>query len=142
MLCYSPREMAQDQPVAALALALTHEVAPAVYSINRLRPDCLCFVLPESAKALVETEVQPRIDQMPRRWDWVLLSDAEHFPSCYETIGRSLPAMLRTWEIDPGALVVDVTGGTAAMVGALLLASTPFTSRIVSLVAPQEGREG
>src|SRR5690349_24070296 len=60
--CYSPREMAQDQPVAALALALTHEVAPAVYSINRLRPDSLCFVLPESAKALVETEVQPRID--------------------------------------------------------------------------------
>jgi CRISPR-associated protein (TIGR02710 family) len=134
--------MAQDQPVAALAVALTHELAPAVYAINRLRPDCLCFVLPESAKPLVETEIQPRIDQMPRRWDWVLLSDAEHFPSCYQTIARSLPAMLRTWEIDPGALVVDVTGGTAAMTGALLLAVMPLTSRIVSLVAPEEGREG
>ena len=102
--------MAQDHPVAALVVALTGELAPAVYSINRLRPECLCFVVPESAKALVETDVQPRISQLPRRWDWVLLSDAEHFPSCYQTISRSLPAMLRAWEIDPGALVVDMTG--------------------------------
>jgi len=134
--------MAQDQPVAALVVALTGALAPAVYTINRLRPDSLCFVVPEAAKALVETDVQPRISQLPRRWDWVLLSDAEHFPSCYQTIARSLPAMLRTWEIDPGALVVDVSGATAAMAGALILAATPFTSRIVSLVDPKEGREG
>ena len=134
--------MAQEQPVAALVVALTGSLTPAVYTINRLRPDCLCFVLPESVKALVETEIQPRIDQMPRRWDWVLLSDAEHFPSCYQTIARSLPGMLRAWEIDPGALVVDVTGATTAMAGALVLAATPFTSRIVSLVEPKEGREG
>jgi len=112
-----------------------------VYSINRLRPDCLCFVLPESAKALAETDVQPRLEQMPRRWDWVLLADADHFPSCYQTIARALPAMLRTWEIDPGSLVVDVTGATTAMAGALVLSAMPFTSRIVSLVGPQEGRE-
>ena len=91
---YSPRHMAQDQPVAALVVALTGELAPAVYSINRLRPESLCFVLPESAKALVEADVQPRISQMPRRWDWVLLPDPEHFPSCYQTIARTLPGML------------------------------------------------
>src|SRR6476660_2646572 len=107
--------MAQDQPVAALVVARTEEVAPAVYSINRLRPESLCFVLPESAKALVEKAIQPRISQLPRRWDWVLISDPEHFPGCYQTITRSLPAMLRTWEVDPGALVVDVTGATAAI---------------------------
>src|SRR5215831_11371750 len=134
--------MAQDQPVAALVVALTGELAPAVYSINRLRPESLCFVLPESAKALVEADVQPRIDQMPRRWDWVLLSDPEHFPSCYQTIARSLPAMLQTWEVAPGALVVDVTGATAAMAGALILAAAPFTSRIVSVLKSRERREG
>jgi CRISPR-associated protein (TIGR02710 family) len=134
--------MAQDQPVAALVVALTEELAPAVYSIDRLRPECLCFVLPESAKTLVESEVQPRVGHMPRRWDWVLLSDVEHFASSYQTIARSLPPMLRTWEIDPGALVVDVTGATAAMAGALLLVATPFTSRIVSMVELKEGREG
>ena len=134
--------MAQEQPVAVLVVALTGELAPAVYAINRLRPESLCFVLPESAKALVETDVQPRLNQMPRRWDWVLLSDPDHFPSCYQTIARSLPPLLRTWQIDPGALVVDVTGASAAMGGALVLVATPFTSRIVSLVEPKEGRDG
>ena len=134
--------MAQDQPVAALVVALTGALAPAVYTINRLRPDSLCFVLPEAVKTLVETDVQPRISELPRRWDWVVVSDPDHFPSCYQTIARSLPKMLRAWEIDPGALVVDVTGATAAMAGALILAATPFTSRIVSLVDPKEGREG
>lgn len=134
--------MAQDQPVAALIVALTAALAPAVYTINRLRPDSLCFVLPEAVKTLVETDVQPRISELPRRWDWVVVSDPDHFPSCYQTIARSLPKMLRAWEIDPGALVVDVTGATSAMAGALILAATPFTSRIVSLVDPKEGREG
>lgn len=134
--------MAQDQPVAALVVALTGALAPAVYTINRLRPDSLCFVLPEAVKTLVETDVQSRISELPRRWDWVVVSDPDHFPSCYQTIARSLPKMLRAWEIDPGALVVDVTGATAAMAGALILAATPFTSRIVSLVDPKEGREG
>lgn len=134
--------MAQDQPVAALVVTLTGALAPAVYTINRLRPDSLCFVLPEAVKTLVETDLQSRISELPRRWDWVVVSDPDHFPSCYQTIARSLPKMLRAWEIDPGALVVDVTGATAAMAGALILAATPFTSRIVSLVDPKEGREG
>lgn len=134
--------MAQDQPVAALVVALTGALAPAVYTINRLRPDSLCFVLPEAVKTLVETDLQPRISELPRRWDWVVVSDPDHFPSCYQTIARSLPKMLRAWEIDPGALVVDVTDATAVMAGALILAATPFTSRIVSLVDPKEGREG
>jgi CRISPR-associated protein (TIGR02710 family) len=134
--------MAQDQPVDALVVALCGDLSPVVYSINRLRPECVCFVLPELAKALVETGVQPRISQMPRRWDWVLLPDVDHFPSCYQAIARSLPAMLRTWEIGPGALVVDISGATAAMAGALTLVTMSLTSRIVSLVEPRDGREG
>jgi len=134
--------MAQDQPVKALVITLTGDPGAAIYSINRLRPESLCFVLPESAKSLVESSVQPKIEQMPRRWDWVTLSDAEHFPSCYQTVARSLPSILKVWEIQPGELVVDLTGATAAMSGSLALVTRPFTSRMVSLVSAAEGREG
>ena len=71
--------MAQDQPVKALVIALTDHAAAAVYSINRLQPDSLCFVLPEGAKSLVESEVQPKIEHMPRRWDWVVLAETGEF---------------------------------------------------------------
>lgn len=134
--------MAHDQPVAALVIAVTDDLFPAVYSINRLCPESLCFVLPESAKPLVETDVQPRISQMPRRWDWVVLPDTESFPSCYQSIARSLLGVLRTWGIEPGSLVVDLSGATPAMAGALALVTMPFTSRIVSIVASKGGREG
>jgi CRISPR-associated protein (TIGR02710 family) len=140
-LCYILRAMAHDQPVKALVIALTGHAAAAVYSINRLQPDSLCFVLPEGAKSLVESEVQPKIEHLPRRWDWVILAEAGEFVGCYQTLARTLPDMLRTWEVQPGELVVDMTGATPAMAGALTLVTMPMSSRIVSLVQAREGQE-
>ena len=134
--------MARDQPVPALVIALSDDLPRAVYSINRLCPESLCFVLPESAKPLVETGIQPRITQMPRRWDWIVLPDPGSFPSCHMTIAHSLPNLLKTWGVEPGSLVVDLTGATPAMAGALSLVAMPFTSRIISVVSLKEGREG
>jgi CRISPR-associated protein (TIGR02710 family) len=134
--------MAQDQPIKTLVIALVDDAASAVYSINRLNPDTLCFVLPEGAKALVESDVQPKIQQMPRRWDWIVTADAMEFPSTYQTIARSLPDLLRTWEVQPGELVVGLSGATAAMAGALTLVALPWTSRVVELVPAREGLEG
>jgi len=133
--------MAQEQPVAALVIALTDNLPAAVYSINRLRPDSLCFVLPESSKASVETDIQPKISQMPRRWDWVLLPDRDSFPSCYETIARALPGLLGNWTVEPGTLVLDLSGATPAMAGALTVVAMRYTSRVVSLVGSTGGRE-
>lgn len=124
----------------ALVLALTDDAEAAVYAINRLRPEALCFVLPDSSKALVESAVQPKIEQMPRRWDWVALAKVGEFTDCYETLARSLPDLLRTWEVQPGELVVDITGATAAMAGALTAVTLPLSSRVVSLV-PGTGQE-
>ncbi|BFU94614.1 MAG: conserved protein of unknown function [Nitrospira sp.] len=134
--------MAQEQPVQALVVALTKEVAGAVYSLNRLRPDAACFVLPESAKPLVEHDLQPKLSQIPRRWDWIVVPDVESFPACYVTIARSLPTLLETWGIESGALVVDLSGATAAMAAGLTLAAMPHASRVVSVIGAQEGRDG
>jgi len=134
--------MAHDQPVKALVLALTDHAAAAVYSINRLQPDSLCFVLPERAKSLVETDVQPKIEHMPRRWDWVVMAEICEFVDCYQTLARTLPDMLQTWDVQPGELVVDVTGATPAMAGALTLVTRTLSSRIVSLIPAREVEEG
>ncbi|NWF71864.1 MAG: TIGR02710 family CRISPR-associated protein [Nitrospirae bacterium] len=133
--------MAHDQPVKALVIAFTDHAAAAVYSINRLQPDSLCFVLPERAKSLVESDVQPKIEHIPRRWDWVVLAETGEFVSCYQTLAGLLPDMLHTWDVQPGELVVDVTGATTAMAGALTLATRSLSSRIVSLVPAREGQE-
>lgn len=132
--------MAHDQPIKALVLALTGDAAAAVYTINRLKPDALCFVLPEAGKALVESAVQPKVGQMPRRWDWVIMENPVEFAGCYHSLAKMLPDLLRTWEVHPGELVVDITDATPAMAGALTVVTLPFSSRIVSLVPTGEGQ--
>lgn len=134
--------MAQDQPVKALVITLVDEPAAAAYSINRLKPDALCIVLPEAGKALVESAVQPKIEQMPRRWDWIMLANLGEFTDCYQTLARSLPELLRTWELQPGEVVVDITGATPAMAGALAVVTLPWSSRLVSLVPAGSDRRG
>ena len=133
--------MAQDQPIKALVVALVDDAAAAVYSINRLKPEALCFVLPEGSKALVESAVQPNIDQMPKRWDWIVLEDVTEFSSTFKTLASSLPELFRTWGIQPGELVVDLSGAKPAMAGALTLVAVPWTSRVVALSPAQEGQE-
>lgn len=142
MRCYSRRAMAQDQPIKALVITLVDDAASAVYSINRLKPEALCFVLPEGSKALVESNVQPNIQQMPRRWNWIVMADTTEFASAYRTLARSLPDLMRTWEVQPGELVVDLSGAAPAMAAALSLVTLPWTSRLIELSPDREGLEG
>ncbi|NJN68858.1 MAG: TIGR02710 family CRISPR-associated protein [Nitrospira sp.] len=134
--------MAQDQPIKALVIAFVDDTASAVYSINRLKPEALCFVLPEGSKALVESAVQPNIQQIPRRWDWIVLAETAEFSSIYQPLAQSLPDLLQTWEIQPGELVVDLSGATAAMASSLSLVTLPWTSRLIELRPDREGLEG
>ncbi len=134
--------MAKDQPIKALVIALVDDAMSAVYSINRLTPEALCFVLPEGSKSLVESAVQPNIQQMPRRWDWIVMAETTEFPTSYQTLARSLPELLRTWEVQPGELVVDLSGATPGMAGALTLVALPWTSRLVELSPAREGLDG
>ena len=133
--------MAQDQPIKALVVAVVDDVALVIHSINRLKPEALCFVLPEASKALVESAVQPKIQQMPKRWDWVVTSELGEFSACYQILARSLPDLLRTWDIQYGELVVDISGATPAVAGALTLVTVPWTSRVVAMIPAPVGQE-
>ncbi len=134
--CYSPRAMPAETPTKALLLALTDAAPAAVYSINRLRPENLCFFVPEGARVLVESAVQPGVEKMPRRWDWIVTPDPIAFMPSYQALARALPELMRTWDVQAGELVVDMSGSTPAMAAALALATIGFTSRVVSLALP------
>ncbi|MDO9116698.1 MAG: TIGR02710 family CRISPR-associated CARF protein [Nitrospira sp.] len=133
--------MAHEQPTKALVVAFTDDAAAAVFVINRLQPEALCFVLPESAKDLVESAVQPHIEHMPRRWDWVTLADTVDVAACHHALAGVLPDLLTTWDVHSGDLVLDLTGATPAMAGALTLVTLPTSSRTVALLPWIEGQE-
>jgi CRISPR-associated protein (TIGR02710 family) len=129
--------MAIDSSTKALLIAVTDDASAAVYSINRLKPELLCFFVPESVKSLIEASIQPHIAQMPKRWDWVVTTDASRLMSSYQALARTLPELLQTWDVKSGELVMDLTGATPAMTGAMTLAATPYCSRIVTLCSSE-----
>ncbi len=132
--------MPPDIPVKALILAFTDAPSLAAYVINRLQPELLCFFVPESAKAQVEEAVQPLVQQMPKRWDWVVTPDPADVIACHQALSRSIHDLFRNWAVQVGEVVVDLTGATPAMAAALATVSQPWTSRVISLV-DAEGRE-
>jgi CRISPR-associated protein (TIGR02710 family) len=128
--------MATDTPVKALVVALTNDPATAAFVINRLKPEFLCFFVPDSAKALVEQSVQPLLEQMPKRWDWIMTPDSSHFILCHQALSRALHELLQTWGVQQGEVVVDLSGATPAMAAALACASLPWISRTITIVEP------
>lgn len=134
--------MPTDAPVRALIVALTNDAPVAAYVINRLQPDLLCFYVPETGKTLVETSVQPQVRQMPKRWDWIVTPDATDLMASHQAVARPLHDLMRTWEVQPGEVVVDVTGATPAMAAALASNCLPWTSRMIMVVDPGGHPEG
>ena len=128
--------MSADAPTKALLIAVADDAPAAVLAINRLKPDLLCFFGSEPAKALIETSIQPHIVHMPRRWDCVTTPDAARFMPSYQALTRTLPDLLRTWEVTTGELVMDLTGATPSMAAAMALAGIPFCSRVVMIGTP------
>lgn len=133
--------MPPDTPVKALVLAFTDAPSLAAYVINRLQPELLCFFVPESAKTLVEESVQPNVQQMPKRWDWIVTPDPADVIACHRSLSRTMQDLFQTWRVQVGEVVVDLTGATPAMAAALASASQPWTSRVISLVEAQSQRD-
>ena len=125
--------MMVDYQTKALLIAIGHDSASAVACINHLSPELLCFFLPESEKDTIESLVQPQITKMPQRWDWILTTDPESFAQSHQAITKSLPDILKAWNVQPGELVVDVSAATPGMAAAVALGSRPFTSKVIQL---------
>ncbi len=125
--------MGMDASAKALLIAFTRETAAAIYAINRLKPENLCFFLAEPAKALVESAIQPHVTQMPRRWDWIVTPNPESFADSYRPLAQAIPDLMRTWEVAPGELALNLSDATPAMAAALMMVGSGWSSRLIGL---------
>lgn len=134
--------MSADAPIKALLCAMVEDTAAATATITRLKPDLLCLFGPAASAPLFEQQVQPQVAQMPRRWDWVVTPDPRDFMASYRAVGTTVPALLETWEVGLGELVLSLGDATPAMAGAMLLAGLGKTSRVTQWLDAPSGAEG
>jgi CRISPR-associated protein (TIGR02710 family) len=119
--------MAQ-QAVKVLLVCVGGSLEPIIFSINKLRPDCLCFFATEADKGIVDQEIIPKIEQPPRQWDQIITPDSDDLLKCCQVLLKDLQAILKRWEADPSQVVVDYTGGSKTMSAALILCTVDYSS--------------
>jgi CRISPR-associated protein (TIGR02710 family) len=117
----------------ALLIALVGDPSPCVATINRLNPEHLCFFIPEELRPKIETDFQPNLLKLPKKWDWIITPDPHGFGASYKAINQPLTDLLKTWGLAPGEVTVDLSRATAAMAAAASLAGLPHSSQFLSL---------
>ena len=117
----------------ALLIALNTEVSACVPTINRLNPEHLCFFLPEEVRPKIETQVQPHIAKLPKKWDWLITPEPHAFGASYKALNQPLGDLLKVWGIGAGELTVDISAATPAMAAAVALATLNHSSQFLSL---------
>lgn len=117
-------------PTKALLLAIQPNPAPAIAILQHLNPEMVCFFLHESQKPVVEAQIPLALSRMPQRWDWIITPSPESFSACHKALAQELGSLLSTWNVMPGELVIDMTGATAGMASAMMLAGFPFSTKV------------
>lgn len=107
----------------AMVVSVGGTPAPVLFSLNRSKPEYICFLVSRQTKKLLEEEILPKLDFKPRNYDWIVTPNADLLSDCYLHLTRKFPELLEKWEIDPEEICVDYTGGTKTMSAALVLAT-------------------
>src|SRR5437867_8791484 len=127
------RRVAAETTTKALLIAVHADPSPCVATINRLNPEHLCFFIPEDLRPKIETDIQPNLVKLPKKWDWILTSDPHGFGTCFKALNQPLADLLKVWGLQPGELTVDLSRATTAMAAATGLATLAHSSQFITL---------
>ncbi len=111
------------EKIKAMIVSVGGTSAPIIFSLNRSKPEYICFFISKQTKKMLEEEIIPNLDFEPRHYDWIVTSNAESLSDCYSELSKQFQALLEKWEVDPKDVCVDFTGGTKTMSVALALAT-------------------
>jgi len=125
--------VAAEITTKALLLALVGDPSPCVATINRLNPEHLCFFIPEDLRPQIETQIQPNLVHLPKKWDWFISPDPHSFGANFKTLNQPLAELLKVWGLGPGDLTVDLSRATPAMAAATALATLAHSSQFQTL---------
>ncbi|MDI6754788.1 MAG: TIGR02710 family CRISPR-associated CARF protein [Thermodesulfobacteriota bacterium] len=107
----------------AMVVSVGGTPSPIIFSLNKSKPQYICFFISKQTKKMMEDEILPNLDFKPRHHDWIMTPNADLLSDCYSKLARDLPALLEKWEVESQDVCVDYTGGTKTMSAALVLAT-------------------
>ena len=109
--------------IKAMIVSLGGTPGPILFSLNKIKPEYICFFVSKETKKILDNEIRPNLRFNPIHYDWIVTPNAESLSESYSQLTEKLPDLLEKWEVDPREVCVDYTGGTKTMSVALALAT-------------------
>ena len=100
------------QNTKALLISVGGTPEPIIYSINELKPECLCFFASEETRVIINDEIMPKLTDRPPWMAEIITEDSNDLLTCYRALTSKWGELQRNWRLGPGDGVVDYTGGT------------------------------
>ena len=107
----------------AMVISVGGTPTPIVFSLNKLRPEYICFFVSKETKKSINEVILPVLNFKFVHHDWIVTPNAELLSECYAQLTKRLPEILEKWEVEPDEVCVDYTCGTKTMSVALSLAT-------------------
>lgn len=118
----------EEGNLKAVIVSVGGSSSPVIISLNRQKPQYICFFVSEATRDSIESDILPQLDFQPKHHDWIITPNAEGLSECYKKITELLPVILNKWGVDNEELGVDYTGGTKTMSVAITLATIESSS--------------
>ncbi|MBI5192418.1 MAG: TIGR02710 family CRISPR-associated protein [Nitrospirae bacterium] len=112
----------------ALLISVSESPESVIYSINDLKPECLCFFASEETRHVINDVILPQIQERPAWMAEIITADSYDLLTCYRAITEKWTEIQKNWRLEPGDWVVDYTCGTKPMVAAIILVTIDYSS--------------
>lgn len=117
-----------DLRTKALLITVSGNPEQVINTINELKPECLCFFAPEQARAMINNDIIPKLQERPPWMAEIVAGDVHDLLACYKAITGKWGELQKNWRLEPGDWTVDYTEGTRPMAVALVLATADDSS--------------
>ncbi len=117
----------------ALLICILQDAPMIIDSINRLRPECLCFFTTEEGKNIINNTIIPALRERPIWMAEITTEDPHDLMICYKSLRKKWGDLQKNWYLQPGDWMIDYSDSTSSMAIAAMIVSLPVVSRQICM---------
>lgn len=107
---------------SAMVVSVGGSPAPLIHSLNEQQPDYVIYFASKDSRKIIRTEIEPNLIFQPNDCEVITTPDPNDLVLGVHKILKDLPEAMKIFDLQPGDLVADYTGGTKTMSAAVVLA--------------------
>ena len=119
-----------EEKVEILLITVGGSPEPIIFSINTNKPNYVIYFASKETEEDI-SKIESELSFKPKFTRRIIVSDANDFNKAVKKLKKNMEEIFSEWGIDKNELYVDFTGGTKAMVGAVVFATIEYAKNYI-----------